>query len=112
MLAPPDPRTPFEGWAVSHEGLVIVIALSEGILRARKVVICAAMEPNLDQDTLVKIIEASTQSRAAHEEVHNLQRHRGWFGAKNGEPIAIQLTTGATDSISSAILSVVARAPE
>lgn len=112
MLAPPDPRTPFEGWAVSHEGRVIVIALSEGILRAGKVVICTAMEPNLDEVALVKIVEASTQSRATHEEVHNLQRHRGWFGIKNGEPIALQLTTNATDRTSAAMLSAVARAPE
>lgn len=112
MLAPPDPRTPFEGWAVSHDGRNTIISLSEGIVGSTKVVICTTMERNLDQDALVGIIEATTKARAAHDDIHDLERHRGWFAAKNGQMEALQLKTSARDRFSTAILSVVARTPE
>lgn len=111
MLGPADPRSPFEGWAAPHDGRTVFVALSEGVLEGRKVVICTSTERRLDQEAFVKVIESSSAIRRAHDEVENMQRYRGWTGQINGEAVLIHLTTMAKDQISAGTLAVIAPAP-
>lgn len=110
LIAPSDPNAPFEGWSAPHDGRVLLVAVSEGILNGRKVVVCTAMERRLDQDVLVRVVEGEMTTKRSHDEVEHRQRYRGWVASLNGEQILLSLTTNAAGASTPATLAVIASA--
>lgn len=111
LMAPADPASTGEGWAVTEGGRSMFVGISEGELNGRKMATCAALGTKFNSSKLVKIIESNLGSSALSNEVENLQRYRVWKGSVSGQQVLVQLTTAADDKVAGGTLAVMARAP-